>query len=221
MTADQVLAHLSAVPVVGIVRASSAPEAVERGLRLASAGVRVVEVSLNVPAALTAISKLAGRLDPSRNVVGAGTVLTPRDADGALCHGASFLMSPVLDVEVLALARERAVLLVPGAATPTEAVVAASAGAVLQKLFPASNWSPASLKDLLQPLPSLRLIPTGGVSLGAAPGWIRAGATAVGLGTALLGLPESELALAVDSLRGLAAARSETSEFRAVHEPVR
>jgi 2-dehydro-3-deoxyphosphogluconate aldolase / (4S)-4-hydroxy-2-oxoglutarate aldolase len=220
MTADGLLAHLCAVPVVGIVRSSSAPEAVDRGLRLASAGVHVVEVSLSVPAALTAISQLAGRLDPSRYAVGAGTVLTARDAHDALSHGASFLISPILDLEVLALARERQVLLVPGVATPTEAVTAARAGAVLQKLFPASNWSPASLKDLLQPLPSLALIPTGGIDLRAAQGWIRAGATAVGIGTALLRLSDSELALAVATLRDLAASRSGPPGFRATEEPV-
>jgi len=221
MTADRVVAHLSAVPIVGIVRASSSPQAVDHGLRLASAGVHVVEVSLSVPAALTAISQLATRLDPSRHVVGAGTVLTARDAHEALDRGAAFLVSPILDLEVLAVARERDVLALPGVATPTEAVAAARAGAVLQKQFPASNWSPASLKDLLQPLPSLALVPTGGVDLRAAQEWIRVGARAVGLGTALLSLADSELAIAVAALRDLAAAsRVRAAGMRSTHEPV-
>ncbi len=170
--------------VVAIVRERSADAALERATALVDAGVRVVEVSLTTPDALGAIVELVG-VAGERAVVGAGTVLDADDAERAIGAGARFLVAPTLSVAVIELAVAADIAVVPGAATPTEMLAAHRAGADFVKVFPASVWSPRALADLLAALPQLQLVPTGGVGLDTAPDWIRAGAAAVGMGSAL------------------------------------
>jgi 2-dehydro-3-deoxyphosphogluconate aldolase/(4S)-4-hydroxy-2-oxoglutarate aldolase len=170
--------------VVAIVREQSGSAALERGAALVEAGVRVVEISLTTPDALGAITELVGAAG-DRAVVGAGTVLDTDDAERAIAAGARFLVAPTLSVPVIELAVAADIAVVPGAATPTEMLTAHRAGADFVKIFPASVWTPRAVKDLLAALPQLRLLPTGGVALDTAPDWIRAGAAAVGMGSAL------------------------------------
>jgi 2-dehydro-3-deoxyphosphogluconate aldolase/(4S)-4-hydroxy-2-oxoglutarate aldolase len=167
--------------VLGIVRATDRRAAESTAAALLDAGLEAVEVSLTTPDALGAIETLSadGRL------VGAGTVLDGPSADAALRAGACFLVSPVLSSEVIACGRRAGAAVVAAAATPTEALRALELGADLVKLFPARTWSPPAVADMLQALPQLPLVPTGGISLSAAPEWIAAGAVAVGIGGAL------------------------------------
>jgi Entner-Doudoroff aldolase len=113
-------------------------------------------------------------------VVGAGTVLTAQDAEDAVAHGARFLVSPVVDEEVIEAARRLGVAAIPGCATPTEMLRAWRAGAPLQKLFPAPGPGPAWVKATLAPLPFLRIVPTNGVTAENARAWLDAGAFALG-----------------------------------------
>jgi 2-dehydro-3-deoxyphosphogluconate aldolase/(4S)-4-hydroxy-2-oxoglutarate aldolase len=167
--------------VLGIVRAADRRAAETTAAALLDAGLEAVEVSLTTPDALEAIATLSadGRL------VGAGTVLDGPSAEAALRAGACFLVSPVLSGEVIASGRRAGAAVVAAAATPTEALRALELGADLVKLFPARTWSPPAVADMLQALPQLPLVPTGGISLSAAPEWIAAGAVAVGMGGAL------------------------------------
>jgi 2-dehydro-3-deoxyphosphogluconate aldolase/(4S)-4-hydroxy-2-oxoglutarate aldolase len=160
--------------------------------------VDVVEVPLNVPGALSAISSLVARF-PSA-LVGAGAVLSAADAAAALDAGARFLLSPVLRPEVILAAHARDAAAVPGALTPTEIDACTRAGADLVKLFPADRLTPADLRVLLTALPAARLLPTGGISAANATGWLAAGAVAVGVGGALTRAPERapELAAVAD-----------------------
>lgn len=178
-------ARIAEQRVVGILRCT---EPVRVGTTLIERGVDVVEVPLNVPGALSAISSLVARHPHA--LVGAGTVLSAADADAALDAGARFLLSPVLRPEVVAAAHARGAAAVPGAFTPTEIDACLRAGADLVKLFPADGLAPADLRVLLAALPGVRLVPTGGISAANAAAWLAAGAVAVGVGGALTREPE-------------------------------
>lgn len=192
--------------VVAIIRADSCARAIDTGRALFAAGVRAVEVSLTTPGALDAITAL-GRERPASAHLGAGTVLSADDAAAAAERGASFLVAPNFDPAVINRAHRDGLAVIPAAATPTEMLQARAAGADLIKLFPASTWTPTAVGDVLAALPDLPLVPTGGVTVRTAPDWIRAGSTAVGLGSALTAGPaESSVQRVGEVLADLAAA---------------
>lgn len=181
-TPDDFLSTLWDRRITAILRATDervAAAAMDAAIR---GGMRIVELTLTTPGALRIISTLAAREDL---VVGAGTVLLPAQARAAVAAGARFLVSPVMDPEIIALARELRVPVLPGVHTPTEMLAAHRAGASLLKLFPAPAGGPVWLRSVLAPLPFLRVVPTNGVGLDDAAAWLRAGAFAVGLTTAL------------------------------------
>jgi len=172
----------------GVIAVARLPAAA--GLRaaaraLAAGGVGAVEITLTTPGAIEAIGELASDRYLAC-VVGAGTVLDESAACEVIDAGARFVVSPTLTPAVIRVCRDRDIPCLPGAFTPTEIVEAWRAGAPLVKLFPAAAVGPGYLRDLLAPLPFLRLVPSGGVSLENVGDWIRAGAAAVSVGSALL-----------------------------------
>ena len=152
-------------------RAAAAMEAALAG------GFRVVEFTLTIPGVFELIAEFARRADA---VVGAGTVLTPDDAERAVGAGARFLVSPVVDEEVIATAGALGVAMMPGTHTPTEMLRADRAGAQLLKLFPAPAGGPVWLRSVLAPLPFLKVVPTNGVDADNVAAWLEAGAWAAG-----------------------------------------
>jgi len=159
------------------------PQAVAPAMEAAvRAGFRVIEFTLTTPGALAQIAAFAGR---DGLVVGAGTVLNPDDARAAVEAGARFLVSPVVDEEVIEVAIELNVAMMPGCYTPTEMLRAHRAGAPLQKLFPAPGSGPAHVRSCLGPLPFLKIVPTNGVTADNVADYLRAGAHAVGFVDAL------------------------------------
>ena len=160
--------------------AASAMAAAVRG------GVRIVEFTLTTPGAYELIAEHARQDHPpvdgiSRLVVGAGTVLTRDELERSIAAGARFVVSPVLDVDIVRAATEAGVAVLPGVHTPTEMLTAHRAGAPLVKLFPAPAGGPAWLRAVLAPLPMLKVVPTNGVDLDNIAAWLDAGAFAVGL----------------------------------------
>ena len=153
---------------------------------LAAGGVGAVEITLTTPGALTAIAELAPDGALKGCVVGAGTVVDEEAAREVIARGARFVVSPTFDRAVVRYCRDHDVPCLPGALTPTELLEAWRAGARLVKLFPAGAVGPRYLREVLAPLPFLRVVPSGGVSLENAVEWIRAGAAAVSVGTALV-----------------------------------
>jgi len=131
------------------------------------------------------IGKLAASL-PSNLLLGAGTVVDPDTARAVIEAGARFVVSPVFRPDVVTECHKRGAAAAPGCFTPTEILDAHDLGADVVKLFPATALGPQFIKDIRAPLPQLKLMPTGGVSLDNAGDWIRAGAVAVGAGSALL-----------------------------------
>ncbi|WP_457100350.1 bifunctional 4-hydroxy-2-oxoglutarate aldolase/2-dehydro-3-deoxy-phosphogluconate aldolase [Microbacterium sp. P5_E9] len=175
---------IGAQGVVAIVRSATPEEAATAVATLLDAGLRAVEVSLVTPGALDVVRDAAAHA-PQDAVIGVGTVLTVAQAKASADAGARFIVSPAFDRGVVAEAAALGMLVLPGVATPTEAVDAAAAGAPAVKLFPASLWRPDVLREVRTALPWLQVVPTGGVSLTSAPEWIRAGALAVGVGSTL------------------------------------
>ncbi|MHC4991652.1 MAG: bifunctional 4-hydroxy-2-oxoglutarate aldolase/2-dehydro-3-deoxy-phosphogluconate aldolase, partial [Planctomycetota bacterium] len=152
----------------------AAAPAMDAALR---AGFRVIEFTLTTPGALDLIREFSRR---DGIVVGAGTVLTPAEAAGAVDAGARFLVSPVVDEAVIDVAGARDVAMMPGTHTPTEMYRAYRAGAQLQKLFPAPGGGTAYVRSCLGPMPFLRIVPTNGVDAANVGRFFEAGAFAVG-----------------------------------------
>lgn len=174
--------------VIAILRGDFRPHIDAIVDALVEGGVRAIEISLASPAALPQIEAAAVH-SAGRATIGAGTVLSADDVRDAAAAGASFMVSPVVDADGIRAALARGLVPVPGAYTPTEALLATRLGAPAVKLFPADTLGPAFVRGLLAPLPFLKLIPTGGVTLDRAASFAAAGAWAVGVGTPLVGPP--------------------------------
>jgi|SRR6266850_853147 len=187
MKPEQFVGHLGEVRASAILRcpgreiAVSAMEAAVRG------GFRVIEFTLTIPGALDLVEEFARRPDL---IVGAGTVLTADEARTAVKRGARFLVSPVMDRQVIAAGLAAGVAVIPGCHTPTEMLAAHRAGAPLQKLFPAPGNGPAFVRACMAPLPFLKIVPTQGVDATNARAWLEAGAFAVGFTHALFDADE-------------------------------
>ena len=179
---------LAEMPVIGIVR-SSVPGAEPAVEALIESGLRLVEVTLTTPGALAAVTWAVESTARRRAaaLIGVGSVRTPADVERAVAAGAEFLVTPTFDPETLAAARAHGVPVVCGAYTPTEIHQAAMGGAALVKVFPASTLGPPYLTEVLAPMPDTRLVPTGGVGLANLADWFAAGASAVGIGSGLVG----------------------------------
>lgn len=170
--------------VVAIVRHVPADRIGPLARALHAGGVRAIEVTLNTEGAVEAIGHLAAEL-PRDVAIGAGTVMTAGDVAAAVDAGAAFIVCPHTDDEVIGAARARRVPVLPGAYTPSEIVRAWKAGAAMVKLFPASNGGPRYLREVRAPLADIPIVPTGGVALDNAADFVRAGAVAIGVGSAL------------------------------------
>lgn len=181
---------------------------------LAQGGAGAFELTLNEPEsdALRAIEAAAAHVSTSGLGldVGAGTVLSIDAAQRALDAGATFLVAPHLEVEVVAWAAERGIPMLPGAATPTEVLAAWRAGAAAVKVFPASVLGPSFLRELHGPFPDIPLQPTGGITVENAADFIQVGAIAVGLGSWLFagGTPASVAERARAATTAVATARA-------------
>lgn len=182
--ATEVAARIEAGRLVAIVRRPDPADARAALDTLLEAGVPAVELSLAVDGALETLRR-AVEESPPETLLGAGTVLDASGAEAALEAGARFLISPGLAPGAAAVARERGVLHIPGAMTPTEVATALEAGAPLVKLFPAAHLGPAYVRDLLAPFPGARLVATGGVGEGNAADFLDAGAAVLAVGGAL------------------------------------
>jgi 2-dehydro-3-deoxyphosphogluconate aldolase / (4S)-4-hydroxy-2-oxoglutarate aldolase len=171
--------------VVAIVRLDDLSRAVPLTEALLRGGVTSVEFTFTNPLATRVIESVRDAVGEAI-AVGAGTVLDSETARIAILAGAQFVVTPTLKTSVIELCRRYAVPTVIGAFTPTEMLTAWEAGATYVKVFPASVGGPGYLKDVRGPLPHLKLIPTGGVSVDNAGDFIRAGAVAIAVGSNLV-----------------------------------
>jgi len=180
-----IAARIEETGIVAVVRMKD-PDKVHAIVNaLAAGGVRTLEVTMTVPRAVELIRELSSLL-PGGFLLGAGTVVDARTARAVIDAGASFVVGPVFRAEVIAVCHDRDVPAIPGCFSPTEILAAHDAGADLVKVFPATALGPQFIRDVRAPLPQVKLMPTGGVTVDNAGDWIHAGAAAVGIGSALL-----------------------------------
>src|SRR5258708_23697885 len=166
--------------IVAVVRSPDSQQLVEVARALADGGVPVEEITMSVANALEVLRQVRQALG-DRLLLGAGTVLDAETARAVLLAGAEFIVAPTLNLEVIRLCQRYDKLVMPGAYTPTEILTAWEAGADIVKVFPADTVGPAFFKALRGPLPHVRLMPTGGVDLASAAGFLPAGACRLGL----------------------------------------
>jgi len=181
----EITAAIEQLGVVAIIRLQD-PHALHGVVQaLAEGGVRALEVTMTVPRAIELIAELAPTL-PDGFLLGAGTLLDAATTRRAITAGAQFIVSPVFRPDVISAGHEMDVPVMPGCFTATEILNAWEAGADIVKVFPATSVGPSYLKDIRGPLPHVKLMPTGGVSIDNVGDWLKAGAVAVGVGSALL-----------------------------------
>ena len=182
---SDLVAEVEKLGVVAIIRMPD-PAAVRAVVdALAEGGVRALEVTMTVPRAIDLIAEIAPTL-PSDFLFGAGTLLDAETVRRAVGAGAQFIVSPVFRREVVEAAHSEGVPVMPGCLSPTEILDAWDMGADIIKVFPATSVGPGYIKDVRGPLPHVKLMPTGGVSIDNVGEWLRAGAVAVGVGSAVV-----------------------------------
>ncbi|HLC35120.1 MAG TPA: bifunctional 4-hydroxy-2-oxoglutarate aldolase/2-dehydro-3-deoxy-phosphogluconate aldolase [Anaerolineales bacterium] len=181
MDREQRIRLIEETGVVAIVRFDRSEELVRVARAVAQGGVRAIEFTMTTPDALGTIAQAAKQLG-GEVLLGAGTVLDSETARAAILAGAEFIVAPTLNPDVIATCRRYSVVAIPGAYTPTEILTAWECGADLVKVFPAEFGGPDYLKAIRAPLPQVKLIPVGGVSLETTADFIRAGAAAVAAG---------------------------------------
>ena len=176
-----VIEQILAKKIVAVVRLDDYTRAVDVARALAAGGITVLEFTLTGHGAIEAVSATRKALGDAV-CVGVGTVLKAEDAEAAIDAGAQFVVTPAVRQQVIATCVKRQTLILCGGLTPTELLEAHEAGAEMVKVFPAQLGGPKFIKDILAPLPFLRLVPTGGVSPENARDYLAAGAVAVGIG---------------------------------------
>jgi 2-dehydro-3-deoxyphosphogluconate aldolase/(4S)-4-hydroxy-2-oxoglutarate aldolase len=185
MTRDEALKFILEAKVIAVIRMSDTNKLFKVTEAIRLGGVKVIEITMTVPGAIDVIRTMAQKKAPDV-LIGAGTVLNAETAVAAVRAGADFLVSPITNFDMIKACRKLDKFVAPGALTPTEIVAAWERGADVVKVFPATSVGPKYFKDLKGPLPQIRLMPTGGVSIENAKDFLDCGACCVAIGTALL-----------------------------------
>ena len=171
--------------LIAIVRGARPEDTLKIVQSLYEGGIRIVEITMNSPKALSAIEMVADEFG-SKMAVGAGTVLDSETARSALLAGAQFILSPTLNAETIKLTKRYGAVSIPAAFTPTEILTAYELGGDIIKVFPATTLGPQFIKDIHGPLPQIPLLPTGGVGLHNIKEYLEAGAAGLGIGSSLV-----------------------------------
>ena len=183
---SEISSRLTAIGIIPVVRAESTDMGRRAVAAILKGGISVLEITMTVPGAVRMIEALSAEIGQEA-IIGAGTVLDAQTAQACIEAGAQFIVSPALNLEMIALCGRHGIVVMPGALTPTEVVTAWAAGADFVKVFPAGAVGGASyIKALKAPLPQVKIVPTGGVSLQTAAAFIKAGAEALGVGSDLV-----------------------------------
>ncbi|WP_144932052.1 bifunctional 4-hydroxy-2-oxoglutarate aldolase/2-dehydro-3-deoxy-phosphogluconate aldolase [Paenibacillus sp. 32O-W] len=191
MNREQGLQQIKKTRLIAIARGVKREQIVPAAEALLQGGITVMEVTLNTPDALMMIQDLQERLG-DRMYIGAGTVLDSDDAQEAVRAGASFLVTPNTDEDVIRYAAKEGIPIFPGAMTPTEIVRAWKAGATAIKIFPSSGLGLPYLKELMAPLNRIPMIAVGGIREDNVRDYLDIGCYAVGVGGSLISLKEMD-----------------------------
>ncbi|WP_068268044.1 bifunctional 2-keto-4-hydroxyglutarate aldolase/2-keto-3-deoxy-6-phosphogluconate aldolase [Caviibacter abscessus] len=173
--------------LVAVVRGKDDEDAYEISKKIIAGGIKTIEVTFSTPYADNAIEKLSKEyLKDNDVVIGAGTVLDEITARIAILRGAKFIVSPHLNTEISKVCNRYAIPYLPGCGSVTEVLNAIEAGSDVVKLFPGALLGPSYIKDVKGPIPYAKMMPSGGVSIDNIDVWLKNGAYAVGIGSALV-----------------------------------
>jgi len=187
----EILHRITSAGLVAVVRAESADIASRIADAVLAGGCPAIEITFTVPGAHRVIEALAARYEHGELILGAGTVLDPETARIAILSGATYVVSPSLNVETVRLCNRYQVPIMPGAMTIKDVIDGMEAGADIIKIFPGEAFGPGFIRSIRGPLPQAPLMPTGGVDVGNVGEWIEAGSVAVGAGSSLTGAAKS------------------------------
>ena len=185
MFREEIVKKMIANGVVAVVRTKHPDKLIKIVEAIYEGGIKSIEITMTVPNALNMIAQVS-KSASSEILVGVGSVLDSDTAQKAINAGAKFVVSPIYNKEILSTSHKNNIPVMPGCFTPTEIFNAQQAGADIVKVFPADVLGMSFFKSIKAPMPELRIMPTGGVSLDNAGDWIKSGACAVGIGSALL-----------------------------------
>lgn len=185
MDKNKLLVELLNNGVFAVIRMPDQDKLLKTIEAISKGGVKNIEITMTVPKAAEAIANARRHFDKDI-FIGAGTVATIENAEEVIAAGAQFVVSPMLNLEVVEKCKHANIPIAPGCYTPTEIYAGWKAGADIIKVFPATSLGPNYFKDVLAPFPFLKLMPTGGVSIENVGEWVKAGAVAVALGGNLL-----------------------------------
>ncbi len=185
MGKTEIIKKITDCGVVAVVRAESEEQAKKIAAACIEAGIVGIEITFTVPGALKIIESLSKEYSDDQIIIGAGTVLDKETARAAILAGAKYVVSPCLDADTVKLCNTYDIACLPGAMTVKEAVDGMKAGADIIKIFPGELFGPKIIKAFKGPLPQMKMMPTGGVTVDNIGEWIAAGAVAVGAGGSL------------------------------------
>jgi 2-dehydro-3-deoxyphosphogluconate aldolase / (4S)-4-hydroxy-2-oxoglutarate aldolase len=185
MSKEETISSLINCGAIAVIRLADPNKLIKVAQAIYEGGVTGIEITMTIPDAINVIKTASSEIGSYMNI-GVGSVLDAVTAQKAIDAGAKYVVSPIFKKEIVDTAHKNNVPVMPGAFTPTEIQTAYEAGADIIKIFPADVVGMAFFKGVLAPMPHLKLMPTGGVSLTNAGEWLKAGACAVGVGSALL-----------------------------------
>lgn len=184
-TRNDILAQITNPGIIAVVRAQKREQVLPLTEALIAGGVKAIEITLTTPDALAAIKEASEKFSKEA-LIGAGTVITADQCRSVLAYGADFVVTPLARPDYVPIIHTANRVSIIGAFTPTEAYWSHDAGADFIKLFPAEVLGPSFIKSVRAPMPDLRFIPTGGVTLENIGQWFGAGCPAVGVGSSLI-----------------------------------
>lgn len=185
MERKEIVAKLIELKAVAVIRMDDPSRLIKVAEAIYEGGVKAIEITMTVPDSIKVIA-LANREIGDKVLIGVGSVLNSDMAQQAIDAGAKYVVSPIFKREIIETSHKNNIPALPGAFTPTEVQTAYEAGADIVKLFPADVLGMSFIKGIKAPMPHLKVMPTGGVTLTNAGEWIRIGASAVGVGSDLL-----------------------------------
>ena len=173
--------------IVAIFRGVDLQQALDAAAVFVEAGIKAIEITYNTPDVARIITSFSEKYG-EQLAIGAGTVMTVEEVESAKRAGASFILSPDCNPEIIKATKDAGLFSVPGAFTASEIVQAHRAGADMVKLFPAGRLGPGYMKDLLGPLDHIKFMAVGGIDLTNSKDFLDAGAKAVGVGSSLVNI---------------------------------
>jgi 2-dehydro-3-deoxyphosphogluconate aldolase/(4S)-4-hydroxy-2-oxoglutarate aldolase len=185
MKNDELLSQLLKNGIFAVIRMDDNKKLFKVIDSISKGGIKNIEITMTVPNAEGIIKELVKSVSDDV-IIGAGTVLSVDETLKVISAGAKFVVSPILDLDIIKVCKDKNIPVAPGCYTPTEILKGWNAGAEIIKVFPATSLGPKYFKDVHAPLPFIRMMPTGGVTIDNVKEWVDAGACAVAIGSDLL-----------------------------------